>query len=422
MKKSYLEKVFAVLLVITMQTVYMKLYNGIWDLILNGLLILVGLLLVVKNGKLYIPLVLMKRMFMSVMLFLLIPVFHIIFLQHIGVNYSAMLLISVLCTVLFFICVLYFNNNAGRIKVFMDNLSDAVFGITLLSLILYFVGQVFHLIPPTNTVKLSWGSVFETNSYFNLLFTPQAHGAYHSFKNGRFSGIYTEPPMCAFMLCISLINTLFVSERKVTLLRIIVICVAIYVTVSTTGYIIALLAVGFYVFLQKPKPLLLRTVKVIVSGLAAATLAYIVISLYQRKMVTDIQSVAIRSNNFESAIRYFMSSPIFGYGFKSDTLGITGGDTSVLSQVLQHGGILFALWYFLPIIKAFLRFIYNKEWKYAAATTLYGVMIYVTIITYTGLSIAFVAVFFTIAGLPLEKKLQYEKKSLLDKVITWKSL
>lgn len=149
--------------------------------------------------------------------------------------------------------------------------------------------------------------------------------------------------MCAFMLCVALIITLFVSEKKVKLSRIIVFSIAIYATVSTTGYIIAILAIGFYVILQKPKSLVLCTMKIVVSGVTVAALAYVVISLYEKEIVTDIQNVAIRNNNFESTVRCFLHSPIFVYDFKSDTLGITGGGTNVVSKVLQHGGILFAL-------------------------------------------------------------------------------
>lgn len=71
-----------------------------------------------KKGMIYVPRALMKRICTAIIL--LISVCHIIFLRRIAINYSAMLLILMLCTALFSICALYFNNNEERLKHSID--------------------------------------------------------------------------------------------------------------------------------------------------------------------------------------------------------------------------------------------------------------------------------------------------------------
>lgn len=82
MKKSRLEKIFALLLVLTMQTIYVKFYNSAWDIILNALLVFVGLMLVLKNGVLHISTGLLQRILTAWGVFLLIPICHVLFLGN----------------------------------------------------------------------------------------------------------------------------------------------------------------------------------------------------------------------------------------------------------------------------------------------------------------------------------------------------
>lgn len=102
--------------------------------------------------------------------------------------------------------------------------------------------------------------------------------------------------------------------------------------------------------------------------------------------------------NLQNAMSSFLDSPIFGNGFKSDTVGVTTGDTSVITQVLQQGGVLFALWYFVPIVVAIQHFIIDKNINFASAILLYVLMLFVTTMTYTGLSVVVVAIFLVISS------------------------
>jgi hypothetical protein len=388
---------FAVLIVVTMQTVYMKIQTAQISLILSALLIVFVSLLVYKSGVCCINKNLLYLLFGSDFLFLLIPVLQLIFLPRGAINYSALVLITVLFTVFFTLCVLYLGNGRNAIRNFFDNIADTVVVITIISVCLFVVGQTLHWVRPTNSVTIAWGGIRKVDSYFFLLFNPQGD-PYHAFHNGRFTGIFAEAPMNAFMLCFALIITVFVSKRKISLLRVVLLILAIWVTVSTTGYIVAIITIGCYIIMQRPKSPKARKLKLVFSIIAGLILVYVIYILYQQKISADVVSVQVRNNNLQNALEVFWRSPIFGIGFKADAIGLSTGDTSVVTQVLQQGGILLGLWYFVPIVVAVFCFIRDRNVNCILATIVYAVMLYVTTITYTGLSVAVVAVFLVVSS------------------------
>lgn len=414
-RNGILERGFAALTVVTMQTVYMKFQPGQVSLILSVLLVMVVFMLVCKYGIHNVNQNLLFWVCANDAIFLLIPLCHMLFLPSDSINYSALMLITALFTVFFTLCVLYFSNGEGVIRAFFDNVADTVVAITLISVCLYFVGQTLHIIHPTNSVTITWGGTREIDSYFYLLFTPQGE-PYHSFQSGRFTGVFAEAPMNAFMLCLTLIVTLLISKKKINLFRIALLVLSIYVVASATGYIVAASTIGCYILLQRPKSKKIRLLKAFLSSVIGLFLLYTVYAIYRQKVATDVGSVGVRNMNLQNAMGSFLDSPIFGNGFKSDTIGITTGDTSVITQVLQQGGILFALWYFVPVVVTVLHFILDKNINFVSAILLYVLMLFVTTMTYTGLSVVVVAIFLVIScGLHTSNRLL---GTMQDKIIS----
>lgn len=383
-----LSYVFAFLLVVTMQTVYIKIYNTSWELILNALLILVAVALVVGRESLAVDSITLKVICVQAIIFTTIPILQMLFLE--SVNYRAMLMISVLCIVLFSVVVVHIRQVG--IKQFLDNLAYLIYLITVISFPVYILGQVLHIIRPSGSVIIEWGGVSTIDNYFYLLFVPQS-ASYHEFVNGRFSGIFAEPPMCAYMICVALIIMLFISEKKIRYRRIIFLCIAVFFTASTTGWIVCTLCIGFYLMFAQTKTKLFSATRLVLLPIVFIAAIAIAISLYQRKQLVDVGSVSVRDDNFINAIRNFIDSPLFGLGFKSDVSGLTQGNTSVISNVLQQGGILFGIWYFAPIFFTVVLFILNRKWKYLIAVGLYVILIYTTVVTYTAFSVSLIAVF-----------------------------
>ena len=386
--RRYLAYLFAFLLIITMQTVYVKIYNTSWDVVLNAFLVLVSMVLVARDGRLIVEPLTAKVICVQAVIFTLIPVLQLLFLG--SVNFQALFLVSALCIVLFSVCVIYIREIG--IRFFLDDLASLIYVVTVISFVLYLFGQVLHIIHPSGSITIEWGGARVIDNYYFLLFVPQGE-SYHAFVNGRYSGIYTEPPMCAYMICVALIIMLFISEKKIKYGRIVLLCVAVFFTVSTTGWIVCTLCIGFHLLFLKPKTKLCSSIRMVFIPILIIAAIYTVISLYQRKQVSDVGSVSVRNDNFVSAIDNFFDSPLFGLGFKSDAIGVTQGNTSVISNVLQQGGFLFFVWYFLPIICSFILFVLRKKWRYVIATGLYMMLLYATVVTYTAFSIAMIAVF-----------------------------
>lgn len=377
---------FALLLILTMQTIYVKLVGVRFDLLLNFLFVLVGVFSLWLNRENRVGKESIMILATQVLLFLTIPLCHFIFLRHQGLNYSATILVVLQMLLSLTICTLHIFS-IGVIP-FLESLENAIFYLTCISFPLYIFGQVLRLIPPSNTVTYKWGGLRQTSSYFYLNFNAQG-SAYHSFQNGRFTGIFTEAPMCAFVLCVGLIICLFIIRKKL-FLHTAVLSTAIYFTASTTGWIISILAFFCFFALHKEKNKYTRLLKYIVAFILMVLASRLTLYLFDLKQQSDITSVSIRNNNFLSAIEDFTNSPIFGFGFKSDAIGVTGGNTSAISVVLQQGGILFFIWYFAPIIISICQSVYYKQYNVLFALGLYTLLLFTTVVTYTSLSVAII--------------------------------
>lgn len=376
---------FAFLLVLTMQTVYVKLSGFPGSYLLNGLTVLVGILAVACSGSTFKKVV--KPVILWDVLFLTVPVLHIIFINSYKLNIGAMILITGLCTVLFSICCFYVANIGY--KKFLRDVASCIFTISAVSFALYLVGPVFGLISPTGTVDMIWGGSRTVQTYYYLLFTPQG-APYHLFPFGRFTGIFTEAPMCSFMLCVSLIVNLYLDNGGVRPGKLAVTLIAIFFTGSTTGYVVAGLAIAVKIFVLFSEKVSKKTAQIVGLALVAIGICCLV-AAYLAKSYLDPVSANTRSSNMVNALNDFISSPLFGLGFKSDAVGVTGGNTSVLSNVLQQGGVLFFGWYFLPLIMIILSCLKNKKWNIIISLFLYLILLYATVVTYTGFSISVVA-------------------------------
>lgn len=394
-KYVFLRKIYAILLVLTMQTVYVKVSGSHLDLVFNCLLVGVGILYIILNNKYHYDFHLISYAIIYGCSFVLLPIFHILLLKQI--NYSAETVItfqyiSVFIISVFIIC-------ADGIVILLSDIADAIFVTTIISLIFYFLGQNFHILKPIGNININWGGMQSIPNYFYLCFAAQGN-SYHSFRNGRFTGIYTEAPMCAFMISFALIVYLLIKDCRYRLFRVIVLCIGVYCAASTTGWIISILTIVAYLFFWQPDSkymLYLKFLPIIIISLSAGIFVW---GLYISKLNADVASIDIRNNNFSSAIIDFKSSPFIGHGFKSDAIGITGGNTSVYSSVLQQGGIFFILWYMLPVIISIILLIKFRKWKICAAIALYLLMLYSTVVTYTSLSVALIACFFAYSVTP----------------------
>lgn len=100
----------------------------------------------------------------SGLLFTSIPVLQILFLRK-AINFSALLLIVILFVGFFSVCCICVYHLG--IKRILDNVADVMFVITCIGLVLYFTGQVLHIVKPLGRIVYSWGGAHVASSWFS---------------------------------------------------------------------------------------------------------------------------------------------------------------------------------------------------------------------------------------------------------------
>lgn len=386
-----LQRLFALLTVISMQTVYTKQVGKNFELYFTivSMLFLLSLI-VIKYNEVSISKDMFNVMFFSNTLLFCTLGFRLFFAMDI--NLKANVSIVLLFTIFFDLILIYFSTGKSSILLFIKDTSLVIFILAVISLFFFIFAQNLGIISPNKTIQIVWGGNQEISSWFGIHFNPQG-SSYNGFIHGRNTGIFVEPPQYAFMLCYALISELFINKKK-SIIRVLILLVTIYTTVSTTGIIVTLLSLGAKLYIYKPKNKFLKYLKWFLSPLLVILLFLMIFGIYKEKMNFG-NSAAIRSNNNKVAWMNFLKSPLIGMGFKSDALGIGGGNTSTLTQVLQEGGLLFFVYYFYPFLKSFLYFCKRKRVSLVLFISLYFVLLIPTVMTYTQFSVVMVAIMYS---------------------------
>lgn len=232
-----------------------------------------------------------------------------------------------------------------------------------ISLFLWIYGSVLGIIPPTNSIRMNWvgtGVDVSYPSYFNLLYEIQdvsnaiVPGA--KFKN---TGIFVEAPMYALHLSLSLIIELFL-RKKPSKIRTILFIGTIITTFSTSGYLLAIVALCVYQFFvlgnHRWKQILLLVSPIVVIGVAQISF-----SLLSSKL--ENLSGLTRIDDFMACWKVFKIYPLFGAGFdnyrlvqgymsawRQNSLGIS----SSLMMALSYCGLYLTVPYIICMVRGIL--------------------------------------------------------------------
>ena len=141
-------------------------------------------------------------------------------------------------TIVFLLLVLLIHlvNTLGDLHLLVNAFVLTVVCGACISLLFWFFGSIVHLINPSGTIDLFWGTEQTVNNYYGLYFEPQ----YSDTFIGRFhltcrnSFIYPEAPVCCFMLIsANLLNNLFIKNKTSNL----ILSIAILSTLTVTGFL-----------------------------------------------------------------------------------------------------------------------------------------------------------------------------------------
>lgn len=393
------QQLLALLIVISMQTVYTKqVINNLEFFFIALSSVIVCIILFFNRNKIKL-----KKKTFVLMIFSNIPFFIVLGYRMItnleATNVKANLMIVILFTVFFDLMILYFDNIQNSINYFFKDTSNVIAFLALISLFFFVFAQNSKFIAPTNQILIDWGGQRQITSWYGFHFNPQG-SSYKQFIYGRNTGIFSEAPQFAFMLCYALIVELFLKE-KFSFKKIIILMIAIYTTASTTGAIILIIAIGFKFYLYRPRSKGLQYLKKIVLPIGLITIVFLVIDIYIEKTNFG-NSASIRNNNIQIAIYNFMQSPIIGMGFKADTIDIGGGNTSTITQVIQEGGLAFFTFYFSAFIPPIIFAFNKKNINILAYVLIYLLLLAPTVMTYTQFSVVMVAIMYTFSNYTFE--------------------
>lgn len=287
----------------------------------------------------------------------------------------------------------YFFTRETNRGLFIKDIINIVFGINLMSLLFYVLGPTLNILSPTNMVNVSWAKYFNISSYFGLFFVAQP-GSYSILNQGRNTGLFIEGPMYAFVISIALLFELFLTKDRKPY-RVLIGLVALFTTYSTTGFIVIAIALLFYVIDNMSK--MKRSMKFAFTILLPILffVAYFFISKILNEKINMGHSDEVRMNNISSALKNWLSRPIVGYGFKAERRANLSGHTSVFSQVVQDGGIMFLFYYIHPIFIFIKKALKSRNLSSLFFMVCYLILILNTVVTYTTISITILALFLT---------------------------
>lgn len=324
---------------------------------------------------------------------LVLVVYLLIYIAMNHYNYLAYFRFFLLPTCVY---LLYFVVDRGSNGV-LQAFSNIVFILAGISLVLYVFGPLLGIISPTGRYAFHWAYNRSCNTYFNLLYESQNYG-YSIFT--RNCGIFAEAPMYNMVLCISLAYELFLS-KKTSLLKQVVLSVAVISTLTTTG-LICILLIGLLKYMLLLSGKRGFTIGKVVLPVVVVLVIIVALNLLEMKAGSTIglNSTSTRSDHLSACLKAFFSHPFLGVGFNNEDavlalsqykVGISVG----LAYLLATGGIFLILPYIVISVNIVKATLARKDYGYLAFFITYLILFFLTAITYRPLMIFLSCYFFT---------------------------
>lgn len=287
----------------------------------------------------------------------------------------------------------------------MKKMANVIVVIAIISLIFWVFASQFHLIEPNTVCKSNWGRIKSINVYYGIYFETQNIVLPKIGTIIRNSAIFSEAPMCSFVLSIALLETLFLEEEPSSF-RCIVLSTAILTSFSTTGIIIGIASIIGYFYYQNMRKNNISYIRLMNSYVIfpiVVVLGIIVgVKLFNLKM--ESVSGVSRLSDFSNGFKVWVYRPILGYGFNAETLDY--GYSNSLIRILIKGGLYLLLPYILAFVYAIVTGVCMKRWNIVLFYIMFFIMFVFTAIPFQMMTFyIFLAVFDL-----------FNKKNLLNKI------
>lgn len=300
-----------------------------------------------------------RNIFKLILLFLLLLVYLSIHATYWGSNKGNLMMFLLLF--FFFLPLFWIFFTLFGYREFFQCCCNLIVIFATLSVLLWLLVSVTHVISPNSIVTINWGYSQNVNTFHNIYFETQGINIFGQYLT-RNTGIWPEAPMYVTVLSFGLLIECYIIKRRSPFV-LTALTVTIASTFATSGFMVLFLMLGFYGFSKmknKNSFALKILVFCVVMSLAIFASIYLIL-LIKNKLNTT--SGSIRLDDYVVGIESFIRSPFFGHGFNNTEFlvqfmnlnirqgsinGILSFNTGIANgwvQVLSDGGILLALFY-----------------------------------------------------------------------------
>lgn len=303
----------------------------------------------------------------SSIIILIVIVYNLLFIT---INLSSIwdFILNFIIMYSLFIYYSIYKMNRGEAYHLLLKISNLICIISVVSLFFYIFGSVFKIILANSDVLLRWGTDRYVPSYYNLYYETQTINILGK-QVIRNTGIFTEAPMYAFNLCISLGVEVFIRNKQKNK-KIIVLLFTILTTFSTTGIVVSLSIISINLINSKKnygvlKKMCLYSFVVI---LMIASMFFINYKVIQSKDIYG--SYSVRMDDIKVGIEAWKDNVIIGKGYNrydlvqqymsiNDRGNDIGGSNGIM-KILPEGGIYLLSIYIFPMVVGVIYSIKNR--------------------------------------------------------------
>ncbi|MDO0824926.1 O-antigen ligase family protein [Desulfosporosinus nitroreducens] len=245
-------------------------------------------------------------------------------------------------------------NRSGHVFELLYRIADIILLLSVVSIILWYLGSISGIFNTNSGVIIQWGSEKMVYGYWGMQYNLQYDTTF-GIQFYRNSSIFCEAPMFNLWLNIALATEIFL-KKKVSRIRVIILCVAILTTMSTTGIIFCILCFGlnYWNNIEKRK----RKMRYVLYSTLFILIPVAIIAIQNvMELKAGTLSFAMRMQDYIAGVRVWIENPIFGCGLGNLTplyqysyalAGNIGYSNSVFA-VLATGGIWMSVLYYVPL-------------------------------------------------------------------------
>lgn len=198
---------------------------------------------------------------------------------------------------------------------------DIIYVIAVVSLFFWISGSLLKILGPSGYIYSKWSgnhNMIVVPNYWYLFFEPQTSSLAGTFAQSlpRNSAIFTEGPMASLNFSIALMVTLFI-EKNINVKKRNILIIAILSTLSATGYIYILLALGIKVLSNSNRNKISKLLYLVIGVILLLLTIYFTNFIIGQKLNNGM-SGNLRLDDYLASLKAWKNAPFLGVGLGND--------------------------------------------------------------------------------------------------------